>query len=181
MYIYIYIHKYIIRWSSAASLANTCFFFQKRYERGFKLVIRKIMRYVRRRLLKGKVVWLELIELMLADQRRAAIIKKATNFVNVKANVTESARNRRCSQKDFDQRDRDCFLSNDVQNDVFVNFQNCIHGEGGGEEKERMVWSKISFVLYYTYYNVFTWININIWRSTKWNRVFDILFNSLQC
>lgn len=73
-------------------------------------------------------MWLELIELMLADQRRAAIIKKTTNFVNVKANVTESARNRRCSQKDSDQRDRDCFLSNDVQNDVFVNFQNCIHG-----------------------------------------------------
>lgn len=64
-------------------------------------------------------MWLELIELMLADQRRAAIIKKATNFVNVKANVTESARNRRCSQKDSDQRDRDCFLSNDVH----VNFR----------------------------------------------------------
>lgn len=77
-------------------------------------------------------MWLELIELMLADQRRAAAIKKATNFVNVKANVAESARNRRCSQKDSDQRDRDCFLPNDVQNDVFVNFQNCIHGGGGG-------------------------------------------------
>lgn len=80
-------------------------------------------------------MWLELIELMLADQRRAAAIKKATNFVNVKANVAESARNRRCSQKDSDQRDRDCFLPNDVQNDVFVNFQNCIHG-GGLERKK---------------------------------------------
>lgn len=108
-------------------------------------------------------MWLELIELMLADQRRAAIIKKATNFVNVKANVTESARNRRCSQKDSDQRDRDCFLSNDVQNDVFVNFQNCIHG--GEEEKERMVWSKILLVVCITRYNGFTRLNINIWGT----------------
>lgn len=100
-------------------------------------------------------MWLELIELMLADQRRAAAIKKATNFVNVKANVAESARNRRCSQKDSDQRDRDCFLPNDVQNDVFVNFQNCIHG-GFGEEKERIVWSKICPLF------VLTGLNINI-------------------
>lgn len=86
-------------------------------------------------------MWLELIELMLADQRRAAIIKKATNFVNVKANVTESARNRRCSQKDSDQRDRDCFLSNDVQNDVFVNFQNCIHGG----KRKKSGWFEVRF------------------------------------
>lgn len=57
------------------SLANTCFFFRKRYA-AFAGVIRKIDG-VSGAYLKGKP-WLGLIELMRADQRPGRLRKKAT-------------------------------------------------------------------------------------------------------